>query len=219
MKCIKAQKFISDYIDNLLEAGQVQRLERHLEKCAGCRDFLSDMESIVHNAKELDTLNPSDDLWPFIERELLKKNRHDHAQQKKSSWSFPLYAKGPAFALSTLLAIIVLVPLIYYGLPHMRNTNNDPGKSTVLNYQIAEQHYQSAIKALDQVIEVQESKLSPELLAVFKKNLAIIDDSIRICKESMEKSPETRETNKLLLICYRKKIELLTEIRDITMQT
>ena len=218
MKCSKAQKFISDHIDNLLETGRVQRLERHLEKCAGCREFLSDMEAIVHNAKKLDTLNPSDDLWPFIEREMLKKNRKDQTQQKKPFWSFPLYAKGPAFALSTLFAIIVLAPLIYYGLPHMRNTNNDPGKNTVLNYQIAEQHYQSAIIALDQVIKVQEAKLSPELLAVFKKNLAIIDDSIRICKESMEKTPETRETNKLLMICYKRKVELLNEIKDMTMQ-
>ena len=43
--------------------------------------------------------------------------------------------------------------------------------------------------------------------------------SIRICKASVGKSPGSRETNKLLLICYKKKIELLNEMKEITMRT
>ena len=99
----------------------------------------------------------------------------------------------------------------------MRNVNNNPEKTALISYKIAEQQYQSAIEALGQVLETHEAKLKPELLAVFKNNLSIIDDSIRICKKSIEKSPDTRETDKLLLICYRKKLELLSEMKDITM--
>ena len=113
----------------------------------------------------------------------------------------------------------ILIPLLYYGLPHIGKTNNYPDSIAIKNLKIAEQQYQSAIEALSRTIETQNTKLNPELMAVFKKNLAIIDESIRICKKSIEKSPEIRETNKLLLICYRKKIELLTEIKDITMQS
>lgn len=219
MKCLKAQKLINEHIDNLLKDGQVRKLERHLDNCAGCRDLLSDMGSIVHNAKKLDTLSPSDDLWPVIKNQALKNSRKAHTQRGKFFPNFPLRYKGPVFALSTLLALVILIPLFYHEPPQMRDSNNDSVETALSNYQIAEQHYQTAIEALDRVIDVKKAKLSPELMAVFNENLAIIDESIRICKESMKESRETRVTNKLLLLCYRKKVELLNEIKNITMQT
>lgn len=219
MKCSTAQKLINEHIDNPLEAGQARRLERHLDGCADCRGFLSEIKSIVNNAKELDSLNPSDDLWPAIKREVLKKNRGARIRQKRLFWNFPLYSRGPAVALVTLFGMMILIPLLYYGLPLMRVANSDPGKTALSNFRIAQQQYQSAIEALDRAIAAQDVELSPELLAVFKKNLAIIDDSIRICTESTDNHPETQETNKLLLICYRKKLELLNEIKAIIMRS
>ena len=219
MKCSSAQKLINDHIDGQLAAGQIRRLESHLERCANCMDIFLDMGSIVNNAKRLDTLDPSEELWPAIKRQVLKKNREARTQKKGLFGNFPLHARGPAFALSTLLVIMLMIPILYYGIPHMRNANNDPEKIALNNFKIAERQYQSAIDALDRAIEARNVKLSPELAAVFKKNLAIIDNSIRICKKSIDKYPGVRETNKLLLICYRKKIELLNEIKDITMQS
>jgi len=219
MKCSRAQRLISDHVDNLLKIRQVRRLESHIQRCVNCRDLLIDMGHIVNNAKEPKTLEPSEDLWPAIKRQVLKKNRKAQMQRKNLFWKFSLYPRGFAFALSTLLAIIVLIPLIYYGLPNMRIPNNDAERIALNHFKIAEQHYQSAIEALGQAIEAQDVKLSPELAAVFIKNLEIIDDSIQICKAAVDQSPENPEANKLLLICYRKKIELLNEIKGINMQT
>ena len=219
MKCSKARKLINDNIDNLLESGQVRKLENHLDGCAACRVFHSDMKSIIAGAKKLEALNPSDGLWSDIEREIHKRNRMARIQRKPLLPKFPLYSRSPVFAIGTLFGVLILIPLLFFVGPYLGDKNIDPGTPVLVNYNIAEQHYQSAIEALDQAISNQEKKLNPELLAVFKKNLAIIDDSIRICKKSIENSPDIRETNKLLLICYRKKIELLTEIKDITMQS
>ncbi len=218
MKCSRAQKLINDYIDNLLESGQVQELKNHLEGCEECRDLLLDMESLVKNAGELHTLEPSEDLWPVIKREALKKNREILTQKKGFFSNFPIYSRGPALAISTLLVIMLLIPVLYYGLPYLR-TPVDHGQTASNNFKLAEQQYQYAIEALDRSIESQHVELDPELAAVFRKNLAIIDESILICKKSIAEYPETSEANKLLLICYRKKIELLNEIKDITMQS
>ena len=216
MKCSKAQILINDYVDNLLEPGQVQRLENHMERCANCRNFFLDMNSIVKDAKGLDNLNPSEDLWFVIKRQVLRENR---TQEKGLSGNFRLYFRSHAFALSTLLVIMLLAPILYYGLPRTGNKTYGPGKIALKNFRIAEQQYQSAIEVLDKAIDAQATRLSPELMAVFKRNLAIIDESIRICKKAIKESPEVSETNRLLLICYRKKIELLNEVKDMTMHS
>lgn len=219
MKCSKAKKFINDYVDNRLEDDQVLILESHLQGCKDCRDLLGDMEAIVNNAKELGNLNPSEDLWNTVKRQVLKKNREGRTHRKVFSGNFFLFPRVPAFALSTLLAIMILIPLLYYVFPHRPNTNIDPDRTALINYKKAEQEYQSAIEALDKAIEARKTRVNPELMAVFKRNLAIIDESIRSCKESIRKTPELLEANRLLLICYRKKVELLNEIKDIAMQS
>ena len=219
MKCSKAQKLINDHVNNLLDANLVQVLESHLESCASCRDLFLDMEAIINNAGELDNPDPSEDLWPVIKRQVLKKSREVQMHEKSFFGNFTLYSRGPAFALSTLLVIMLLIPILYYSLPHLRNTGIHIDQPALSGFQIAEQQYQSAIEALDRAIGKQYEKLDPELMAVFNKNLAIIDESIRICKESIDNSAKAQETDKLLLICYRKKIELLNEIKEIAMQS
>ena len=217
MKCSRAKKLINDHVDNLLSAGHVRNLESHLQKCVNCRDFLTDMESIRNNAKELSALNPSEYLWPEIKEQILTRNQKAPMHGKGFFENFTVQARGMTFAISTLLAIFVLIPLIYYGLPHIRNSNTAPESIALNHFQIAEQHYQSAIEVLDRAIKTRGVELNQELATVFKKNLEIIDDSIRVCKEAINQSPENPEANRLLLICYKRKIELLNEIKGLTM--
>ena len=219
MNCSKAQRLINDYIDNLLEPELAQRLESHLEKCADCKDLFLDLKSIVDNAVDPYSPTPTDDLWPVIKRQVLKKNREPLMNKNGLFRHFPMFSRGPAFALSALLVILLMAPVFYFGVRHFRNAPDGYEKNVSNNFQIAEQQYQSAITALNLAIVGRYEKINPELMAVFEKNLAIIDESIRICKESMDNSIYNRETNRLLLVCYRKKIELLNELKDIAIQS
>ena len=218
MKCSKAQRLINDHVDNLLEIRDVRSLKEHIQGCPDCRNLLIELGTIVDNAGEMETIEPSRDLWPEIKRQALQKNRKGGIQGKSLLRDFFIYSRGPTFALSTLLVIIILIPLIYYGFPYIRSQGNDQERIAFEHFRMAEQHYQSAIEALDRVIEFQAVELNPELAEVFKKNLEIIDDSIRICKAAVKEYPENREANKLLLVCYTKKIEILNEIKDIAVQ-
>ncbi|MFC1493643.1 zf-HC2 domain-containing protein [Thermodesulfobacteriota bacterium] len=218
MKCSKAQRFINDHVDNLLEIKEIRSLKSHIQECTDCRDLLIDMGTIADNAKELETIQPSRDLWPEIKKQVIKKDRKARIGRNSFFGNFPLYSGGWSFALSTLLVIIILIPLVYYGFPYIDNLDNHQERIALNHLKIAEEHYQSAIEALDRAIESRDVELSPELAAVFKKNLEIIDDSIRICKAAVDRHPENPEANKLLLICYRKKMELLNEINDLAMQ-
>jgi hypothetical protein len=53
---------------------------------------------------------------------------------------------------------------------------------------------------------------------VFRENLEIIDNSIRICQAAIQEHPGDKAANALLMACYRKKIDLLNEIRDLAMR-
>lgn len=214
MKCSKAQRLINDYVDNLLDIKDIRSLKNHLEECADCRDLLNDFGSIVDNAGSLSPVRPSGDSWPEIKREVLNRNR---AERKSFFNRFPVYSGGWSFALSTLLVVVILTPLIYYGFSHIGNSDSDHERAAVNHLEKAEQHYQAAIEALGKAIEGSNMELGPELASVFKENLEIIDNSIRVCKTAVEKHPDSTEARKFLLICYRKKVELLNEIKDLTM--
>ena len=219
MKCSKAQRFINDYIDGLLKNKEVKLLEHHIKTCPDCRELLIDIKSIVDNAEVLDSMEPSGELWPVIRRQVLTKDRSGRAGAAHLFGNFFLYSRGRAFALSTFFAVVILAPLVYYIFSGVPVSNDNPEKIALNHFRIAEKHYQSAIAALDRAVEANGLELSPELETVFKKNLEIIDDSIRVCKAAVEKHPENPEAGRLLLICYTKKIELLNKMRDIAIQT
>ncbi len=216
MKCSKAHRLINDYVDNLLDIKDIWNLKRHLNECSDCRELLNDFARIAGDTKELNNVMPSRDIWPEIKREVVKRKR---AGRGIFTWEFSLFPQRWSFALSTLLVALILAPVIYFGFNFTDNPDTDHEKIAVKNFNIAEEHYQAAIKALETAIDGKEKELNPELVKVLKKNLAIIDDSIQICRAAVQEHPENPEANRFLIICYRKKIELLNEIKDLTAQS
>jgi hypothetical protein len=221
MRCSKAQILINDHVDHLLDDRKVQKLEDHLQKCTRCKDLLAEMLSMVKEAKQLEMTPPSEDLWPAIRNKIERKHRNViiRLPEKRPFFGFSLYPARLAYAVSTLLAAIILVSLFYYGIPFFRNGKNDLSKNELENFKVAEQQYQAAIEALNKAISDQKAHLSPELAEVFKTNLEIIDNSIRACQVAMGKRRENRVANAHLLICYRKKMKLLNEIKNAMMQS
>jgi len=52
MKCAKAKKFISEYIDGDLDKAKASSLEKHLDACPDCQKLLKDFKQIKQKAKE-----------------------------------------------------------------------------------------------------------------------------------------------------------------------
>jgi hypothetical protein len=221
MRCTKAQILINDHIDHLLDREQVAKLEGHLQKCPRCRDLLAEMRSMVNKTKQLEITPLSEDLWPAIRNKIEGEHRIPVIQlpEKRTFFGFSRYPVRLAYAVSTLLAVIILVSLFYYNFPFIRSEKNDLEESELNHFKVAEQDYQSAIEALDKAISDQKVQLTPELAAIFKTNLEIIDNSIRACQAAMGEHPENHVANANLLICYRKKMELLNEMKNIAMQS
>jgi tetratricopeptide (TPR) repeat protein len=221
MRCTKAQRYISDHTDNLLDGEQTQALEQHLKECPACKELLDEMQMIAGEAKNMKSVLPSDNLWISIEGQIHRNAR------KSRSWlngigqffRFSLYARELAFSGSGLLAGLVLMTLFYYGIPFFQNDWSIQDQVASDQFEEVDRHYQLAIAALNQAISEQDVELSPELAAVFEENLEIIDEAIQSFRTAMNEYPEDKEVNEYLLICYKKKLELLGEMKDLMMRS
>lgn len=225
MRCSQARKLVNDYIDLRLNREQIGRLEQHLEACEGCRKLLGDMESIVHEAKQMERVSPSADLWPSIRESVTGKPRNMAFELPfKSQFSdFFRFQKPFAFAVTALLAVIILSGLFYQDLPllqNMRVFNGRPDQQRIAMTHLrkAERHYRMAIAELNGAIFEKQGHIDPELSEMFKENLEIIDNSILACLNAVRRYPENLDAELYLIASYRKKIDLLNEIKRITMQ-
>jgi tetratricopeptide (TPR) repeat protein len=221
MRCTKAQRLISNHIDKLLDGRQTQVLEQHLKECKACTELLNDMQMIAGEAKNMESVLPSEKLWAGIENQILKNDRKSRSWPSGtgSFFRFSLYSRELAFSVSGFLAGLVLMTLFYYGTPFIQNDRRIPGQVASNQFKEVERHYQLAIEVLNQAISEQNVELTPELAAVFEENLEIIDDAIRSFRTAMNEYPEDQEANEYLLICYRKKLELLGEMKDLMMRS
>ncbi len=221
MRCTKAQRLISDHIDKLLNGRQTQALEQHLKDCPACTELLNDMQMIAGEAKNMESVLPSENLWAGIENQIPKNDRKSRSWPSGIRWSFrfSLYSRELAFSVSGFLAGLVLTTLFYYGTPFIQNDRSIPGQVASNQFKEVERQYQLAIEALNQAISEQNVELSPELAAVFEENLEIIDDAIRSFRTAMNEYPEDQGVDEYLLICYRKKLELLEEMKDLMIRS
>lgn len=225
MKCSRAQKSINDHIDCKLNRKQIEDLERHLEACGSCRKLLTDMESIVSEAKRLERVSPSTDLWSTIKvRVTGRPGKGAFKLARKNQFSdFFRFQKPFVFAVSTMLAAIILTGLFYRDLPLLESMRifsgkPDPQNIAFTHLKEAERHYRIAIAQLSGDISEKQGDMDPELTEVLEENMEIIDNSILACLDAVNRHPENIDAKLYLLASYRKKIELLNEIKRISMQ-
>lgn len=216
MKCFRARRLISDHIDGELVAETAAKLEDHLRQCLRCRDLLGEMQSLVREAEQAQRVSPRADLWPAI---LSKTTRVDQASfgtgimRRLSGIPY-----RPAFSLGALCAAVLLATVFYYALPsgHRSDVSREEGdlQAAALGHlREAERHYLLAIGALYDAISDGQIGLDPELAEVLRRNLEIIDSSILICRNAVREHPGSMDANMYLLAAYRKKMDLLNEIR------
>jgi len=220
MKCKHAHKHISDYIDGMLDASAVHQLETHLATCENCSKLLAEMTSLVKDARQMENVQPSKDVWLSIRKELIQKEQETKTRRTQLSdfFNFIKYQRSLAIASSALFVIIISSVIFYNGLPFLTNNSNDPIKIAQQHFEEAEKHYQIAINSLQKNMPDYEAKLPADLAAVFDENLKIIDQSIQVCQTAIREQSDNEAANALLMACYKKKIELLNEIRNLAAQ-
>ncbi|MFW6129482.1 MAG: anti-sigma factor family protein [Candidatus Aminicenantaceae bacterium] len=214
MRCKKAKKLISDYIDGELDSSQRSSLEEHLKECEECRKFMEDTQRIAHTAQELEAGSPSPYVWTRIKQGVEAKTPSYEASRKRAwRWSPQLkYSVG-------VLSLLVVVGAAVIGFYQLTNQDqlslSEPQKEVIANLKQAEKHYKKAIESMMKAMEAQENGMDPEVAKVFQANLELIDSSIASLQEAVLNHPQDVEPRNILLAAYKEKADLLYKLLNV----
>ncbi len=217
MKCAKANKFISKYIDGDLDATKASSLEKHLDACPDCRELLKDFQQIKQKAKGLAKAEPSGQAWFRIQARLKEKMQAPIPEPRVRFLYFPAQLR---FAARTTLLLLIVVGAVIIGSRIWNRegavNGNNGQKLALVKIQEAEQHYKLAIKALWEAVQAQQENLDPKVAETFRINLELIDASIADCKRAVKSDPSDLESQYYLLAVYKKKAELLDSMIEVS---
>jgi len=218
MRCAKARKWISEYIDGGLNEVQNRALEKHCASCAGCRKLLQDFQKISVHAGDLRQNASPETPWRKIQERLTAGEQVVLRPVSRRPGWFGAPRLGSVIGAAVVLA--VLIGIFMTG-PFDGNRRADLSGARSQEYTLAklreaEHHYQLAIKALAEAVAAQPGELDPEMAAIFRTNLAVVDASINACKKAVLSDPDDIESRNYLLAAYREKTNLLTEMMGVT---
>jgi len=221
--CADYEERLNDCLDGLLSPPERTGVERHLEGCASCREFLAAMRSLRERTASLPrSLEPERDLWPGI-REGLPARR---AGLPKSRAGFPAWARGwgglmPAAAsvvLVILIAAAVVIGLRRSAVPRGPVEGGLPGAGTAQvaragqePLEMAEAEYRAATEKLLAALRSERQGASPEALKVIEENLRIVENAIQEIRRAAAGHPGRRVDERMVTNLYRTRFELLRQ--------
>jgi tetratricopeptide (TPR) repeat protein len=221
MRCRKAQEYISRSVDGEILEREGARLERHLAVCAECRELREDLRTIVGQAAELTSPEPSEKVWLNIRAGLVagkaKPAQEDLAAERRPffGWSAPAlrYAGVAAVALAFVIAGVAI------GRRLGRENASSAGKRgeayTLAKLDEAEGYYKQAIKSLSEAFAAEKGTLAPQVAELFDRNLSVIDATIQACRAAVLAEPDDLEARNYLLAAYTQKVTLLDSALDL----
>lgn len=224
MKCADLQSdVLVDLVDGRLEPAQQRDIERHLEVCADCRALVTDLRNIRAAAFMLDRREPGAPIWtklqaaiaaePAPRGRLLAMPGAIRRSLGEGGW--PVWLGAAAVLM--LATVIGLLPLLNRtAAPDASVEAGDTApditvESVAKEFEAAEQHYQKAIDDLQTIANKDSGELDPEVAAVLRKNLTVIDQAISESRVALRAQPSSTNAQDGLFDALRTKVALLQQ--------
>ena len=190
MKCSKAKKWISEFVDGDLDTTKASSLEKHLETCPDCRELLKDFQQIKQKAKDMAKAEPSGQTWFRIQERLKERTQAPIPEPRVRFLFFPARLR---YAVSTALLFLIAAGAVIIGLRIWNREGRIGGingqQLALAKIQEAEQHYKMAIKALWEAVQAQKDNFDPQVAETFRINLELIDASLADCERAIKSDP------------------------------
>ena len=221
MRCAKHAALLGDLVDGTIDPAIRTELNAHLEVCASCRALAADLQKIRHVAGSLDPVTPPGRLWVQIaERIQADPLRGEEQARELRVTSLPAVV-WRGLAVAALLVLVIGSALLFVQGGGLRSPwSTDPATSTVepalaesveVELQLAELHYENAITGLEQIAEVQNETLDPQLVATLEKSLVVIDQAIAESRAVLRTEPGSWLVQETLFEALRRKVSLLQD--------
>ena len=215
---------ITDYVDDTLDPSSRANVERHLAECVECRRLVDDFGEIRRIASSLDERQPPARAWARLERAI--RIEAEHAQEVSTPRS--AFRQWIGFAAAAAVLVIATVAgLRYLMVPHARGiaaptastapSTDDSARAQAsaaaveAELRAAEEHYDKAIKGLEQIATAEQGALDANTAATLQKNLAVIDQAITESRAAVVAQPTSEPARESLLESFRSKLALLQD--------
>ncbi|MBS3819115.1 zf-HC2 domain-containing protein [bacterium] len=221
MRCKKAKKLISEYIDGRLDSDQKAFLRTHIRECPECQKWVEDLEKMSEETKNLAKLSPSPQSWWKIQKKM-REERESQAPLRTSQrkgWAHIFSPSAQRNVLAAALLLVIVVGAALIGLNYWKGHGAISSVNQTESWaklKEAERHYRLAIKALQEAVMAQKKDFNPHLVHVYQQNLKLINQSIQACKQAVQENPEDMEARHYLLAAYRQKVDFLNEMIGVT---
>ncbi len=227
---------LNELVDGTLGPADTADTERHVAGCAQCRTVVDELRGLRRAVDSLALREPPVRVWPRIER-ALEAARDAQAAPEDAARSLPLRNReaGTASARAkrsrlvwiglAAAAVIVLAAALTLRLAVSRSQpgnarSEDPTQvaGTVDTAQAVEaelrqasEHYEKAIKGLEQIANAEQGALDPGTAETLRKNLAVIDQAINESRTALHAQPNSEPAQQSLIDSFKTKIALLQD--------
>ena len=212
MNCDQCNERLGDMVDDTLAPGDREPVEAHLRGCEACRDLLADLREIRAAAAGLERLDPSPAVWNAITAKIEPLAFAPRPPRKRLA-ALTLTRQGGALAAAAAL-VLTLGAAAWFGLASPGRTGGstaDLTRTAATELQLAEQHYDNAIKSLEQLMVSKNTVLDPAVAADIAQSLQTIDRAIADSRAALKAEPESFVAQTSLLEALRMKVTLLQE--------
>jgi putative zinc finger protein len=214
---------ITDYVDGTLDVHERAEIDRHLESCVTCRRLVEDFREIKGVAASLDPREPPIRSWGRLERAVKLEERPANGRPS-TGWYQPRNLAWLAAAAALVVATAVGLRFMPSGArstaPPATGTAptapdpaaaNAAAQSVEAELRQAEDHYEKAIKGLEQIANAEQDVFDPRTAATLQKNLAVIDQAISESRAALRAEPASEPAQQSLLESFKAKMALLQD--------
>jgi hypothetical protein len=231
---------ITDFVDETLAGADRARVERHLAECAECRGVVEDFREIRRVAGSLEDRQPPARAWQRLERAMRLEDEHgarslqtgaERLRTSGATHARSAFRQWIGFAAAAAVLVVATVAGLRYLMTGQRAaTRNGPAVASSApaspddaarvqasaaaveaELRAAEQHYDKAIKGLEQIASAEQGALDTNTAATLQKNLAVIDQAISESRAAVVAQPSSEPARESLLESFRTKLALLQD--------
>src|SRR5262245_61754595 len=217
---------IHDYVDEMLGAAERAEVESHLASCGECRALVADLREIHRVAGSLDLREPPVRAWGRIERAIRLEGEHSAEQASRVQGLLRSKAMWTWMAAAAVLVLAVTAGLRYTPRPSTTGTATSQssaqdsatsaqasGDAAQVEAELrqAAEHYENAIKGLEQIANAEQGELDPRTAATLQKNLSVIDQAISESRAALRSEPTSEPAQQSLIDSFKTKMALLQD--------
>jgi hypothetical protein len=194
MNCEEVRQRLDDWVERSLAEEDRLAVAAHLETCAACRAEASELEALLGAAADLPReIRPPRDLWAGID-----------ARLHRPASGLPRWALAAA-----ALALVVVTAAVSSILTRRWDQAVVTAPAGEQEAGEQEAHFLAASQEL--LFGLEDQDLSPETMAIVRRNLEVIDAAIAELHVALERDPGNGELTRMLLATYQRKIDLLEQ--------